>query len=101
MKELANSINDRKRDVDNVIKMQALAEKLKGAPPGFNLIIPGRSIVQEGYLVRIKKEKSKKEKSSSSMQGDNVTGSNHCYLFLMTDVLLWTYPVKFFFKQNN
>lgn len=89
MKELANSMNNKKREVDNAIKMHILAGKLKGAPAGFSLIIPGRSIIQEGSLMRIKKDKAKKDKNSS----DSVTGSHHCYLFLMTDILLWTYPV--------
>ncbi|KAH3745896.1 rho guanine nucleotide exchange factor 17 [Pelomyxa schiedti] len=89
IRDLADTINTRKKEIEAYQKMEALSEKLQDAPVEFDgVVIPGRSFVHEGPLTYLKKNKFLHDGSSLEP----------CYMFLFSDILLWTIKIKNHYK---
>eukprot|EP01105_Mastigella_eilhardi_P026400 TRINITY_DN761_c0_g1_i1.p1 TRINITY_DN761_c0_g1~~TRINITY_DN761_c0_g1_i1.p1 ORF type:complete len:505 (+),score=131.79 TRINITY_DN761_c0_g1_i1:1173-2687(+) len=91
VKTLADKINEGKRALESTMRIQELTKLLLGAPAGFELAAPGRTLLREGALQEIRLPSvgngSKKDKKC-------VKKTKDCYLFLMSDVLLWADQAK-------
>lgn len=120
VKETALTINHHKQVVENTKKLASLSTKVTEVPHDFVFSTPGRSYIYDGALTHLKMKKAKSAKAPSPPSGpvpsaalvgqaigssfanptpeQTVTGSVHCYFFLLSDTLLWTVQTKSHFK---
>jgi len=83
-KEIASSINEGQRSMENALKLMQLSNLLKKVPKDFDLVKPSRKLIKEGVVI-ITETGTKKSNSDSDKQHN---------IYLFNDIVMLTSTEK-------